>query len=211
MNWNPFRRNAVETPKQVRIQVEELLESGMLSAEVAEELNISIEKVYNIKNAQSRRVLEIKKKAVVVGNSLEELKIELAEVKLKEAIDKATFDAEERKEAREGDFVEEVLEGGNEEGLLISLLTKALSGNQGQPVVVQGESVRQNSPQEQTLSPEATNAISQQEQMAQDIPKLISAIKGGVVSEAVFIERAKPFSFTEKQSKALYNFIRRKL
>jgi predicted transcriptional regulator len=234
MIW-PFRsKSKAEKPvKNIRIDAEDLIEQNYTCAEIAEELGITQEEVYRIKQAKGRRDARMSGKSeqdTEREDKIATLKEELAAVELQDKIDEAKHKAFLRQQERDdieqenaSETIEEASESPDKllQTLFASIALKQLQGQQAQnlntlnstPSVTQTAAVlsgneSSKSPTESALSNDSPRPPLS---AAVNFQQIEVGIKTGLLSEERFLKETETLGLQSEKAKKLYEFIKKKL
>jgi len=136
-----FGKKKIEkSDKSKRIDVEDLIEQGYACREIEEELGVSKEEVYRIKEAKKRREGRMIEEDDNGGDSAPmNYKQELARLQFEQARQQMQWDIEDRRRERQMEMREMFGFDGDEEGgsniedtLLAGVLSKVMGGNTNQ-------------------------------------------------------------------------------
>lgn len=208
-----FGKKKPEKAINNRIEVEDLLEQNFTCGEVAEELGVSVEEVYRIKNAKYRREQRLKGKTFneageVEKNPIEELKLELTKVELQDKIDEAKHKAQmreiERQDAMSEDYDD--VSGDDPDKLIQTLLLNTMLKRQ-QPA--------QDNPTFPlplpTNAPQPTAGVSNQPPKLPTFDEIKKGIDMGLISEERVAQELAPFKVPKDKVTKLYDFIKNDL
>jgi predicted transcriptional regulator len=233
----PFRsKSKAEKPvKNIRIDAEDLIEQNYTCAEIAEELGITQEEVYRIKQAKGRRDARMSGKSeqdTEREDKIATLKEELAAVELQDKIDEAKHKAFLRQQERDdieqenaSETIEEASESPDKllQTLFASIALKQLQGQQAQnlnnPIPTQAAAVSQTaavlsgnesrkSPTESALSNDSPRPPLS---AAVNFQQIEAGIKTGLLSEERFLKETETLGLQSEKAKKLYEFIKKKL
>lgn len=225
--WNPFAKIKEEKGLNNRIEIEDLVDQGYTCKEIAEELGITEQEVYRIKNARYRRQARIQGKTEADSDRqdrISQLKEELAAVELQDRIDEAKHRAFLRQQERSdmmADDVEDAAESAQEnpESLLQTLLVSVLMKNkQSQDPVAATNSphaVQPGNPGLSPVQPAQDIAASEKSSPGASNPvnfeKIEMGIKTGLISEEKFVQESLQLGLTAEKAKKVFKFIKEKL
>lgn len=202
-----------------RIEAEDMIDQGFACKEIAEELGCTEQEVYRIKEAKKRREARLQNKNTEQDDTDEvtNMRKEIEKAKLQDTLAEIEHrnmlrqrEREELEAADQEELIEEAQD--NPDTALFSLLSKVLSKKPDIPIVAQ-TSAQPIQTAEQELPSDTINQtkIVDYSSNLEQIPKLISAVKSGLVSETVFVQKAQEFKLTAPQAEKLFDFVKKKL
>lgn len=196
--------------KNVRIDVEDLIEQGMTCEEIAEELDIDKQRVYRIKEAMKRREKTLDKKESSDPDEITSLKIQIEKARLQRELDEAEYRAEIRQQKRDEDLYgpEELEELADDPDQLMKMW---FYNQMMRNPTIPNQAVQQPKSADPTDTPSQQENSSEIANLQANVPKLIHAVKAGFLKEEIFVEKARSFQLSDKQAKELYKFIGKKL
>lgn len=219
----PFKskNKAEKQNKNIRIDIEDLSEQGFTCSEIAEELGVTQEEVYRVKQAKGRRDARMSGRNPESEDRISKLKEELAAVELQDKIDEAKHKSfireEERREYLE-ENIEEVGEAAeNPDKLLNVLMLSAMQRLQGP----QANNLNTPSPNPAPFPNQSGEVLGNSTQQTEskppfpspeiDFSKIEFGIKTGLITEERFKAETEALKLKPEKAQKLFKFIKEKL